>query len=265
MNDPRTDALKIEFQLNAMRKGEAISPPELVLQFATDRASNQLRVRKHDGRHRCAACSSLGCRTIPIMVSLDKEVKGALLEAARGKAKYTKVYTVLSEKDAVQGARPCAKLALTVTDRTRVVGAFTANAHKCADEEIKAHAALRRKQKQARTEAALSLKKAVAKQAAALEAASAAGVKAMHRARVAEQKKRDKERLSAQRERLKKDEKYARKLAQRERTREVKQAASDATARKFAAVMKTQPRYRRVLTEVSDDEDDDDDDSAIPL
>ena len=178
MTEPEKDAERIKFQLKEMRKGKSISPPELVLEFATGTASKQLRVQKHDGRHRCAACLSLGCQTIPMMVSLDLHVKKAFIRAAKGKAEFAKSYTVLSERDAHKGARPCGTLTLTVTGNGRIVGALTEHASKCADEDIQAQAALRRKaaeaQAEAEAKAALSLKKARAKQAAELKAAEAA-------------------------------------------------------------------------------------------
>ena len=261
MTEPEKDAKRIEFQLEAMRKGQSISPPELVLQFATGRASKQLRVQKHDGRHRCAACSSLGCRTIPMMVSLDLDVKKAFIRAAKGKAEFAKSYTVLSEQDAHKGARPCGTLTLTVTGNGRIVGALTEHASKCADEDIQAQAALRRKaaeaQAEAEAKAALSLKKARAKQAAESKAAVAArhaAAKAAKAERDAYAAVQEKEQQRRQAQERRKSQAAERKAAERERDRERRQAKSDREARKNARETGEPPRFHRELAEVSDTE-----------
>jgi hypothetical protein len=132
----RNDEQRVQSLVDAMRQGKSISPPYLKLQATA--SADHLLVWMHDGRHRCMACTKLGCRRVHFLLVLDADVKAALLLEARGRAKFVREYTVLSQKHTNKGGlRHCALLAVRVSSDT-ISATLTAQARKCMDPTLQA-------------------------------------------------------------------------------------------------------------------------------
>jgi hypothetical protein len=132
----RNDEQRVQSLVDAMRQGKSISAPYLKLQ--STESADHLLVWMHDGRHRCVACTKLGCRRVHFLLVLDADVKAALLREARGRGKFVREYTVLSQKQPGKGGlRHCALLAVRVSSGT-ISATLTAQARKCTDPTLQA-------------------------------------------------------------------------------------------------------------------------------